>query len=78
MNFDNLMGFFTDFSIWPIFRTAAAILFIGDMIFLFILGQQIKLMNRLFRAKFDFLVRIFNILLMVLVLLGFLMNLMVG
>jgi len=78
MNLENLMRFLNDFSIWSVFRVAAAILFIGNMIFLFILGRQVKLMSCLFKAKFDFLARIFNILLMVLALLGFLMNLMVG
>jgi len=78
MNLENLIGFLNDFSIWWLLRIAVAILFVGNMIFLFILGRQIKLMNRLFGGKFDFIVRTFNILLMILALLGFLMNLMVG
>ena len=71
-----LENFFTNFSLNNLLAWFLPFLFLGQIVFLLIVGRQISLMDNLFKAKFDFLLKLGNWLLIGLAILGLLISLL--
>jgi len=69
MDFTNI---FADFGLPFLLKWFLPFLFLGQLIFLLIIGRQIKLMSSLFKTNMDFLLKGANWLLIIIVFLGFL------
>lgn len=63
---------FVDFGLVFLLKWFLPFLFLGQLIFLLIVGRQIKLMSNLFKTNMDFLLKGANWLLLIVTLLGLL------
>ncbi|KUK83265.1 MAG: hypothetical protein XD98_0386 [Microgenomates bacterium 39_6] len=72
----DLNNFFANFGLNFLLRWFLPFLFLGQTIFLLIVGRQISLMSNLFRTKMDFLLKAVNWILLALAVLGLLISLL--
>jgi len=72
----DLNNFFANFGLNFLLRWFLPFLFLGQTIFLLIVGRQISLMSNLFRTKMDSLLKAVNWILLALAVLGLLISLL--
>ncbi|MGI6278380.1 MAG: DUF5657 family protein [Patescibacteria group bacterium] len=72
----DLNSFFANFGLNFLLRWFLPFLFLGQTIFLLIVGRQISLMSNLFKTNMDFLLKAANWFLLALTVLGLLISLL--
>ncbi len=72
----DLNNFFANFGLNFLLRWFLSFLFLGQTIFLLIVGRQISLMSNLFKTNMDFLLKAANWFLLALGVLGLLISLL--